>query len=109
MQYDSAHSRYQGTVSHDDKSIVIDGKAVRVFNEMDPANIKWGDVGADFVVESTGKFLTKDGASVNRVVVLPCHHMFPISTIASQFTTPFFVDPLQGRSQEGCIVCTKQG
>jgi glyceraldehyde 3-phosphate dehydrogenase len=64
-QYDSAHSRYQGTVSHDDKNIIIDGKPIRVFNEMDPSNIKWGDAGADFIVESTGKFLTKDGASVS--------------------------------------------
>jgi len=61
--YDSVHGRYPGTVVVDNGKLVIDGKAVTVSNEREPENIKWGDAGADYVVESTGKFLTEPGAS----------------------------------------------
>jgi len=61
--YDTVHGRYPGTVTVEDGKMVIDGKPVAVSNELDPANIKWGDAGADYVVESTGKFLTEPGAS----------------------------------------------
>jgi len=61
--YDTVHGRYPGTVTVEDGKMVIDGKAITVSNELDPANIKWGDSGADYVVESTGKFLTEPGAS----------------------------------------------
>jgi len=61
--YDTVHGRYPGTVTVEDGKMVIDGKAITVSNELDPANIKWGDAGADYVVESTGKFLTEPGAS----------------------------------------------
>jgi glyceraldehyde 3-phosphate dehydrogenase len=61
--YDTVHGRYPGTVTVEDGKMIIDGKSVTVSNELDPANIKWGDSGADYVVESTGKFLTEPGAS----------------------------------------------
>jgi len=61
--YDTVHGRYPGTVVVDNGKLVVDGKPIAVSNELDPSNIKWGDAGADYVVESTGKFLTEPGAS----------------------------------------------
>ncbi len=56
LKYDSILGRFPGEVTYDDTSIVVDGKAIRVFEERDPANIDWAGVGADVVVESTGFF-----------------------------------------------------
>jgi len=53
FKYDSVHRGFQGDVSEKDGKLIINGKAITVFAERDPANIKWGDVGADYVVEST--------------------------------------------------------
>jgi glyceraldehyde 3-phosphate dehydrogenase len=61
--YDTVHGRYPGTVTVEDGKMVIDGKAITVTNELDPTKIPWGDNGADYVVESTGKFLDEAGAS----------------------------------------------
>jgi len=61
--YDTVHGRYPGTVTVDNGKMVIDGNAVTVTNELDPSKIMWGEYGADYVVESTGKFLTEAGAS----------------------------------------------
>lgn len=63
FKYDSTHGRYKGEVGIDGDSLVIDGNKVAVFGERDPAAIKWGDVGADYVVESTGVFTTIEKAS----------------------------------------------
>jgi len=62
FKYDSVHRTYQGEVSTDNGSIVIDGSELRVFAEKDPANLKWRDLGVDIVLESTGKFTSADGA-----------------------------------------------
>jgi len=61
--YDTVHGRYPGEVVVDNGKMVIDGNAITVTNELDPTKIMWGDSGADYVVESTGKFLTEPGAS----------------------------------------------
>ena len=55
--YDTVHGRYPGTVVSEDGKLIIDGKPINVSNELDPTKIQWGSSGADYVVESTGKFL----------------------------------------------------
>src|SRR6056297_3690830 len=58
LKYDSVHGRYDGTVEVDGDTIVVDGKAIKVLSERDPANLPWSDLAVDVVVESTG-FFTK--------------------------------------------------
>jgi len=65
FKYDSTHGRWKGTVEAKDGKLVINGKAVTVFNERDPANIKWSSAGAEYVVESTGVFTTIEKASLH--------------------------------------------
>ncbi len=62
LKYDSTHGRFNGTVEVKDGHLVVNGNTIRVTAEKDPANLKWGDVGAEIVVESTGLFLTKADA-----------------------------------------------
>ncbi len=62
LKYDTIHGRFEGTVSHTDHSIIVNGHEIRVTAEKNPADLKWGDVGAEYVVESTGLFLSKDKA-----------------------------------------------
>jgi glyceraldehyde 3-phosphate dehydrogenase len=65
FKYDSTHGRFKGTVTAENGKLVINGKPVHVFGERDPAAIKWGEAGADYVVESTGVFTTADKASAH--------------------------------------------
>jgi glyceraldehyde 3-phosphate dehydrogenase len=60
LQYDSVHGRFNGSISVEGNNLVVNGKKVRLTAEKDPANLKWNEVGADIVIESTGFFLTKD-------------------------------------------------
>ena len=60
LKYDSVHGRFKGTVSVDGNTLVVNGKKIRLTAVKDPAELKWGEVGADVVVESTGLFLTKE-------------------------------------------------
>jgi glyceraldehyde 3-phosphate dehydrogenase len=62
FKYDSTHGKYAGTVTHTENSITVDGDTMRVFAERDPANIPWGDLGVDYVLECTGIFKDKDKA-----------------------------------------------
>jgi len=62
LRYDSVHGTFKGSVDVKDGKLVVNGKEIRVTAEKDPANLKWGDVGAAYVVESTGLFLSKDKA-----------------------------------------------
>src|SRR5690606_7588181 len=62
LRYDSVHGRFKGEVEVKDGQLVVDGRTIRLTAERDPANLKWGEIGADVVIESTGIFLTKDGA-----------------------------------------------
>ncbi len=59
FKYDSTHGRYDGTVSHDDKSLIVDGKAIHALAERDPRKLPWKDLGVDVVIESTGFFTSR--------------------------------------------------
>ena len=59
LKYDSTHGRFDGTVEVQDGNLVVNGKKIRVTSEKDPANLKWNEVGAEIVIESTGLFLTQ--------------------------------------------------
>jgi len=59
LKYDSTHGKFDGTVSVKDGHLVVNGKTIRVTAERDPANLKWSEVGAEIVIESTGLFLTQ--------------------------------------------------
>ncbi|NML42608.1 type I glyceraldehyde-3-phosphate dehydrogenase [Ramlibacter sp. G-1-2-2] len=61
LQYDSVHGRFKGTIAVDGNTLIVNGKKIRLTAEKDPANLKWNEVGADVVIESTGIFLTKEG------------------------------------------------
>ncbi len=60
LKYDSVHGRFKGDVSVDGNNLVVNGKTIRLTAEKDPANLKWGEVGAELVIESTGLFLTEE-------------------------------------------------
>jgi len=62
LKYDSTHGRFQGTVAGKDGALVVNGSKIRVTSEKNPADLKWDAVGAEYVVESTGLFLTKEKA-----------------------------------------------
>ena len=62
LRYDSVHGPFKGEVSTDGGNLVVNGKQIRLTQERDPANLKWGEVDVDVVIESTGLFLSKDTA-----------------------------------------------
>ncbi len=63
LRYDSVHGHFNGTIEVEGDKLVVNGKPVRVTAEKDPANLKWNEVGAEYIVESTGLFLTKETAA----------------------------------------------
>ncbi|MCC6303480.1 MAG: type I glyceraldehyde-3-phosphate dehydrogenase [Gammaproteobacteria bacterium] len=60
LQYDSVHGRFAGDIKVDNNTLIVNGKKIRLTAERDPANLKWGEVGAHIVIESTGLFLTQE-------------------------------------------------
>ncbi len=60
LKYDSVHGRFPGDIAVEGNNMVVNGKKIRLTAERDPANLKWGDVGAEIVIESTGFFLTEE-------------------------------------------------
>ncbi len=63
LKYDSIHGRFDGEVGSDDKNIIVNGNKIPVSAEFDPAKLGWGQLGAEIVLECTGKFNTKDEAA----------------------------------------------
>lgn len=59
LKYDSTHGRFNGTVAVKDGKLIVNGKSIRVTAEKNPADLKWGEIGAEYIVESTGLFLDK--------------------------------------------------
>ncbi len=64
-QYDTAHGKFPGTISVDGENMIVNGDKVRVLSERDPANLPWGELGVDVVLESTGFFASKAKASAH--------------------------------------------
>lgn len=62
LRYDTIHGRFKGTIDIKDGKLVVNGHPIRVTSEKDPANLNWGSIGAEYVVESTGLFLTREKA-----------------------------------------------
>ena len=87
LQYDSVHGRFKGDVSVDGNTLVINGKKIRLTQERDPANLKWNEVGADIVIESTGLFLDKASAQKH----LDAGAKKVILSAPSKDDTPMFV------------------
>jgi glyceraldehyde 3-phosphate dehydrogenase len=65
LKYDSTHGKFDGTVAVEAGNLVVNGKTIRITSERNPADLKWGDVGAEYVVESTGIFLTEETAQAH--------------------------------------------
>ena len=75
VKYDSVHGRFNGTVEVADGNLVVNGKTVKLLDSRDPSKLPWGELGVDYVLECTGKFLTKEAAQPHldagaKVVVL---------------------------------------
>ena len=87
LDYDSVHGRFKGKLAVDGSTLVVNGKRIRLTSEKDPAALKWGDVGAEVVVESTGLFLTKDTAEKH----LAAGAKKVIMSAPSKDDTPMFV------------------
>ncbi|MCI9165752.1 MAG: type I glyceraldehyde-3-phosphate dehydrogenase, partial [Oscillospiraceae bacterium] len=60
LKYDTMHGQFAGEVSSTENAIVVNGKQIPIYAKRDPAEIPWGELGAEYVVESTGLFLTKE-------------------------------------------------
>ena len=63
LKYDTMHGRFRADVSSSDKGIIVNGRSIPVYAERDPANLPWKEIGAEYVIESTGLFLTKEKAA----------------------------------------------
>lgn len=87
LQYDSVHGRFKGEIAVEGSTLIVNGKKIRLTAERDPANLKWGEVGADVVVESTGLFLTKETAEKH----LAAGAKKVIMSAPSKDDTPMFV------------------
>jgi len=87
LQYDSVHGRFKGDVSVDGGTLIVNGRRIRLTQERDPANLKWSEVGADVVIESTGLFLDKATAEKH----LAAGAKKVILSAPSKDDTPMFV------------------
>ena len=87
LQYDSVHGRFKGDVSVDGHTLIVNGKKIRLTAVKDPAELKWGEVGADIVVECTGLFLTKESGQKH----LAAGAKKVIMSAPSKDDTPMFV------------------
>ncbi|MDD4025263.1 MAG: type I glyceraldehyde-3-phosphate dehydrogenase, partial [Kiritimatiellae bacterium] len=97
LMYDSVHGRFQGEVSVDGADMTVNGKKIRLTAEKDPAALKWNEVGADMVVESTGLFLTKETAEAH----LKAGAKKVLLSAPSKDDTPMFVYGVNHKSYAG--------
>jgi glyceraldehyde 3-phosphate dehydrogenase len=97
LRYDSVHGRFEGDVAIDNGVLVVNGKRIRLTQERDPSNLKWGDVGADVVIESTGLFLDKASAQKH----LDAGAKKVILSAPSKDDTPMFVYGVNDKRYKG--------
>ena len=87
LKYDSVHGRFDGTVEVKGDKLVVNGHEIRVTAEKDPANLKWNEVGAEYIVESTGLFLTREKSEAH----LKAGAKYVVMSAPSKDDTPMFV------------------
>ena len=87
LRYDTMHGQFDGTIEVKDGKLVVNGKAIRVTAEKNPADLKWDEVGAEYVVESTGLFLTKEKAQGH----IDAGAKYVVMSAPSKDDTPMFV------------------
>jgi glyceraldehyde 3-phosphate dehydrogenase len=97
LQYDSVHGRFKGEVSVEGNTLIVNGKKIRLTQEKDPVNLKWSEVGADIVIESTGIFLDKAGGEKH----LAAGAKKVIFSAPSKDDTPMFVFGVNHASYAG--------
>jgi glyceraldehyde 3-phosphate dehydrogenase len=97
LQYDSVHGRFKGSIAVDGNTLVVNGKKIRLTQERDPANLKWGAAGADIVIEATGLFLTKEGGEKH----LAAGAKKVILSAPSKDDTPMFVYGVNDKTYAG--------
>ena len=109
LKYDTMHGRFDGTVDFNvEKSqLIVNGNAIRVTAEKDPANLKWNEVNAEYVVESTGLFLTKEKAEAH----IAAGAKYVVMSAPSKDDTPMFVcgvntDTYKGQTIVSNASCT---
>ena len=87
LKYDTMHGQFAGTIEHTENSIIINGKEIPIFAERNPADIPWGKLEAEYVVESTGLFLTQDKAQAH----IDAGAKKVVMSAPSKDSTPMFV------------------
>lgn len=87
LKYDSVHGTFNGTIEHTENELIVNGHSIRITAEKDPANLNWGAIDTDYVVESTGLFLTKEKAEAH----LKAGAKRVIMSAPSKDDTPMFV------------------
>ena len=97
LKYDSVHGRFKGEVSVDGGNLIVNGKKIRLTAERDPGSLKWNEVGADVVIESTGLFLDKAGAEKH----LAAGAKKVIISAPSKDDTPMFVFGVNDKTYAG--------
>ncbi len=97
LKYDTVHGRFEGSVEVKDGMLVVNGNAIRITAEKDPANLKWSEVGAEYVVESTGLFLTKEKAQAH----ITAGAKRVIMSAPSKDDTPMFVYGVNNKKYAG--------
>lgn len=107
LKYDSVHGNFNGDIKVDGSNMVVNGKKIRLTAERDPANLKWGDIGADIVIECTGFFLTKDTCQKH----IDAGAKKVVQSAPSKDDTPMFVfgvnhDKYKGEAIVSAASCT---
>ncbi len=97
LRYDSTHGRFGGEVAVENGQLVVNGKPIRITAERDPANLKWDEVGADYVLESTGFFLTDESARAH----ISAGARRVVMSAPSKDATPMFVMGVNHASYAG--------